>query len=315
VTAAMVALIVAAIGFALAPALEPFRLSERGRTSYVYAAEVLLALTFVHLRLAAPELFTGRLEQYWTFAILAIAFVGAAAGEGLRRLGVGVLAEPLERTGVLLPIVPVLAFWARPAGNYALLWFLTGLLYVFLSVAKRSLGFALLALAAGNVALWAVLQENQLAFLQHPQLWLIPFALTVLAAEWLNHDRLPKAQRNAIRYAALTVIYLSSTAEIFLTGLGEDPIRPLVLVALSVLGVFLGMLLRVRAFLFLGSGFLLLGIVAIIRFAAYSAEEQARIIWLVAGIVLGVAIFTLFAVFERRRNEVLRVLRKLKDWE
>jgi hypothetical protein len=81
------------------------------------------------------------------------------------------------------------------------------------------------------------------------------------------------------------------------------------------LGVFAGMLLRVRAFLFLGSAFLMLGIFALIRHAALAAADRGRIIWLVAGIVLGVMIFTLFAVFEKRRNDVMRLLQKLKDWE
>jgi hypothetical protein len=75
------------------------------------------------------------------------------------------------------------------------------------------------------------------------------------------------------------------------------------------------MLLRVRAFLFLGSGFLLLGIFAVIRHAALAAADRGRVVWLVAGIVLGAVIFTLFAVFEKRRNDVVRLLHKLKDWE
>jgi hypothetical protein len=115
-----------------------------------------------------------------------------------------------------------------------------------------------------------------------------------------------------MRYLALSAVYVSSTAETFLAGLGPDAVRPAVLVGLSVLGVFAGMLLRVRAFLFLGSGFLLLGLFAVIRLAA---EDRGRIVWLVAGIVVGAAIFTLFAVFEKRRNDVIRLLHKLKDWE
>ena len=81
------------------------------------------------------------------------------------------------------------------------------------------------------------------------------------------------------------------------------------LAAASVVGVFVGMLLRVRAFLFLGSAFLLLGIFTVIRHAAHAADDKGRIVWLVAGIVLGAAIFTLFAVFEKRRNDVMRLLR------
>jgi hypothetical protein len=209
----------------------------------------------------------------------------------------------------------MLGFWVRPAGTYSTVWFVAGLLYAFLSLCRSSLAFALLAAVVANFGLWSVLQENQLAFVRHPQLWLIPFAMTVLVAEHLNRDRLSKGQRNGIRYAAVSVIYLASTAETFLLGLGQNALGPVVLVVLALLGVFAGMLLRVRAFLFLGAVFLLLGIYGLIRHAAHAAADQGRIVWLIAGIVLGVAIFTLFAVLEKRRNQLLDVLKKLKDWE
>jgi hypothetical protein len=229
----------------------------------------------------------------------------------LARLGVRVLAEPLRRTGAFLPLLPVLAFWARPEDHYATLWFVTGLFYGLLSVADRSLAFALLAALAANAGVWAVLNENQVAFIRYPQLWLVPFALTVLVAAQLNRDRLGRGQLTTLRYAALTIIYLASTAETFLAGLGQDGVRPLILIGLSVLGVFVGMLLRVRAFLFLGSGFVGLGVFALVWHAAASKAW----VWYVAGIALGVVIFVLFAVFEKRRAEVLHLLEKLREWD
>jgi hypothetical protein len=311
VTAALVTLMAAGVCFALLPGLDPLGLPERGRTGYVYAAELLLVALFAHLRLTAPDRFGGRLGEHWTFVVIAVAFGGAGLSELFARLSVRVLAEPLRRTGVFLPMLPVLAFWVRPAGDYATLWFLVGAFYACLSVLDRALGFALLAALAGNVGLWVVLHENQKAFLDYPQLWLVPFALTVLVAAHLNRDRLSRRQLVTLRYAALTVIYLASTAETFLTGLGHHAVRPLVLIGLSLLGVFTGMLLRVRAFLFLGSGFVGLGAFALV----WHAAQQHSWLWYVAGIVLGVAIIVLFAFFEKRRAEVLHLLEKLRDWE
>ena len=37
-------------------------------------------------------------------------------------------------------------------------------------------------------------------------------------------------------------------------------------------------------------------------------------VWWVSGIVLGAAILALFAVFEKRRNDVLRMLEQIKQW-
>jgi hypothetical protein len=54
----------------------------------------------------------------------------------------------------------------------------------------------------------------------------------------------------------LLLVYLPSTADLFLTGLGRGVQLLIVLALLSVAGVLLGTLLRVRAFLFLGVTFL-----------------------------------------------------------
>src|SRR5436853_633041 len=114
VLAATVALMVLAIRFALRPERDPLRLPERWRTVYVYLAEVLLVLFFTHIRFNVPELFIGAAVRYWTFAVMGLAFVGIGLAEFFERRKIEVLAIPLRRTGVLLPLIPLLAFWAKP---------------------------------------------------------------------------------------------------------------------------------------------------------------------------------------------------------
>ena len=60
VAAALAGLIVACLSFALVAAWDPLELSDRGRTAYVYAAEVLGALIGLHIWLCRPELFQFR---------------------------------------------------------------------------------------------------------------------------------------------------------------------------------------------------------------------------------------------------------------
>jgi hypothetical protein len=50
-----------------------------------------------------------------------------------------------------------------------------------------------------------------------------------------------------VRYGSAIVIYASSTAEIFINGVADAPWLPMVLAGLSILGVFAGILLQVRA--------------------------------------------------------------------
>jgi fructose-specific phosphotransferase system IIC component len=143
--------------------------------------------------------------------------------------------------------------------------------------------------------------------------WLIPPALSVLAAAYLNRDRLSEAQMTSVRYLSLMTVYVSSTADVFINGVADNPWLPLVLAGLSVVGILAGIVLRVRSFLFLGSSFLVLAIFTMIWHAAVDLDHTW--LWYVSGIVLGAAIIAVFAVFEKKRSDVLRVVEGLKQWQ
>jgi hypothetical protein len=74
-----------------------------------------------------------------------------------------------------------------------------------------------------------------------------------------------------------------------------------------------GILLRVRAFLFLGAGFLFVDVFTMTWHAAVDRFQTG--VWWASGIVLGAAILALFAVFEKRRNDVLRLVEEIKRWD
>lgn len=315
VTTTLVALTGAQIGFALWPGRDPFGwpLERRGR--YVYAAEFFAVLTLAHVRMIAPWLFGGAFKAYWPLLVLVLAFVGVGISEQLRRRGRLVLAEPLARTGVFLPLLPSLGYWLIESRvDYAGLLLAVGLFYGLLSVMRQSFGFGLLAALAANGGWWQWLHRTEdYGFLAHPQVWLIPAALSVMLAAHLNRAQLSQAQMTTIRYTALMTIYVSSTADIFITGVGRSPWLPLVLAILSAAGVMLGMLLRVRAYLFLGLSFLLLALISLVWHAALSLGWGW--LWFVVGIGFGVFILYLFALFERKRAQVLGLMEQLKSWQ
>ncbi|HMJ25450.1 MAG TPA: hypothetical protein VK475_06460 [Pyrinomonadaceae bacterium] len=315
VALALAAAVAICIVFALYPNHDPLGLSEARRSSYVYVAEVMLALLFMHIRLTMPWLFTGFFERYWPLVILVIAYIGVVVSELLRRRRVLVLAMPIERTGVLLPLLPVLGYWvAASKVEYSTLLFVVGGLYGLLSILRKSFWFGLAAALAGNGGLWHMLNHtSEFRFWQHPQLWLIPAAVSVLIAAHLNRKDFSEAQMAGIRYLALVTIYVSSTADIFINGVARSPWLPLVLAGLSVAGVFAGMIFRIRALLLLGSIFLLLSIATMINYAAVNFGWTW--LWYVAGIVTGALIIATFAVFEKKRADVLRVVEGLKEWD
>jgi hypothetical protein len=308
-------LFVAALAAAILPGRDPLGLSERGRTLYVYGAEVILALLCIHIRLTLPWLFSGFFQQFWPLIVVAIAFLGVGVAELCRRRKQYVLAEPLENTGALLPVLPVVGYWAGDSQvHYSLLLVCVGVLYAGLSIARRSFGFGILAALAANGGLWYFLQRQEgLGIFAHPQIWLIPPALCVLAAAYLNRRQLSEAQMTSLRYLCSMAIYVSSTADVFLNGVAQAPWLPLVLGALSLTGIAAGILLRVRAFLFLGTAFLGLALFTIIWHAAVDRDQTW--IWYVSGLVAGVLIVAGFTLVEKKRQDVLAVIEKIKAWD
>jgi hypothetical protein len=338
---ALLVMVATVLRLALATRADPLGLTERGRMGYVYLAEVLLVLVFAHVRLNMPWLFLGVLARYWTLIVMGVAFAGVGAAEVFERRGLRVLAVPLRRTGVFLPLVPLLAFWARPpAGTvdfaarhapglvpflrylenlpwrfdaHATIWFLAGGLYLVLALSRRRPAWALVGALAANFGLWAVWMHTGIDFLAHPQAWLIPLALIVLVSEHLNRPSLSAEVSAGLRYLGVSLIYVASTADLFIAGVGNSLWLPVLLAVLCVAGVLAGIWLRVRAFLFLGVGFLLVDVGTMIWHAA--VHRAHTWVWWASGIVLGVAILALFALFEKRRNDVLRLLDELRRWD
>ena len=309
------AICVACLAAALLPGRDPLGLSEMGRQGYVYAAEFALVLLGMHIRLTMPWMFHGWFTRFWPLIAMGIAFLGVGVGELMHRRRQQVLSNPLVTTGALLPVLPVLSFWVLPGEvNYSLTLLSVAALYATLSTLRKSFLYAVLATVAANGSLWYLLHQVEgLDFLRHPQLWLIPPALCVLVASHLCRRQLKDNQLTSIRYAAAIVIYVASTADIFITGVASAPWLPLVLGALSLVGIFAGIMLRVRAFLYMGVSFLLVSLLTIIWFAAVELEQTW--IWWVSGIVTGVLIIALFAVFEKRRDDMLKLVENLKKWE
>ncbi len=341
ILAGIAALIALALRAAVRPAADPLNLPEARRTHYVYLAEALLVLFFVHVRLNLPELFFGQAVRYWTFIVMLLAFVGIGLAELFERRGVMVLARPLHRTGVLLPLIPWLAFWAKPPAfvmqfadgqapglrpllgyleklpqhfdSYAGLWFLAGLLYGLVALSRWSFGWALLGALATNAGVWSLLAHTEVSAAVHPQVWVIPLALIVLVSEHVNRRELRAEVSAGLRYLGIGMLYVSSAADMFIAGVGESLWLPVILACLCVAGVIGGIVLRVRAFMFLGTGFLLLDVFAMIWHAAVDRDQTW--VWYASGIVLGAGILALFALFEKRRDDLLAVVDRVRGWD
>ncbi len=326
VALSLAGMLLMSLRFALSAKSDPLRLSDSGRQVYVYGAELIAALIWLHLYLCIPKLFQiGILEKWWTLIVMLIAFAGAGLAELFHRRGMPILSRPLERSAAVLPLLPVI--FSLPILSSTLprlivalriqywsMLFLVSVFYAFLGYARRSLAYSVLAIVAGVSGFWTLLLAHDIPFIAYPHIWLIPVGLVALVAEFINHDRLAPAQQAAIRYTALSLIYVSATADMFLDGLAKSmPGGALLLMALAIAGSLAGMLLRVRSFLSLGVAFLCLDLITMIKYAAVDLQHT-WVLW-AAGIATGAGILTLFAFFEKRRNSMLSAIEHFKSWE
>ena len=299
---------------ALLPGRDPLGLSERGRTAYVYAAEILLLGLVVHVRLRLPWLFSGWLQSVWPIVIVGLSFLGLGASEWAKRRRIGVLVEPLYRTGAILPLLPALAHWMLPSGvHYSVSLGCAAAAYGSFGYLRKSMLYWALCLLFANAGLWYLLHESEFSFAKHPQLWVIPPAMCVLVLVQILRDKMQRRQIAAARYLATSSIYVASTAELFMRGIAEAPWMPIVLAVLSIAGILFGIGARIRAMLWLGTMFLCVALFSIVWHAA--VDLQQTWVWYVTGIVLGIIILTMFALFEKRREDLKKLVSTMQKWD
>ena len=311
---ALIASMGASLAAALIPGRDPFGMTERGRTAYVYVSEGLLILLVMHMRLTMPWLFGGWVQAIWPLLIIGLAFVGLGGAEWSKRTKFGVLSEPLEKSGMALPILPLLTHWLVPSQvDYGVSLLCASIAYASFGYLRKSMLYWGASVVTGNWALWYALQRADFRFVDHPQLWVIPPALSLLVILQILRERLPREQVAAGRYIATGSIYVASTAEVFIQGISAAPWLPIVLAGLSIAGIFAGIALRIRAMLWLGLMFLCVAMFTVIWHAAVDLAQTW--VWYVSGIVMGILILTMFALFEKRREQLKGLVTTLQTWD
>jgi len=308
-------MIVGLVTVAMRPRLDPFAMSETGRMAYVYAAQGVSVLLVFHLYLTMPWLFQSGIGQYWPYLLMAMAFGGVGVAGVLRKRDLMVLSQPLFNAAAVLPVLVSAGIWAVDSrADASMVLFAAGLAYLMISQTNGSMLAGVAAIVLGNLGLWVFYNRRpEFSFFDHPQLWLIPPAVSVLIAAHLSRARFNAGQLATIRYLCVAVIYVSSTSEIFISGIGTNLWPPIVLAVLALVGIFAGMALQVRAYLYLGSLFLLMAMITMVSLA----HQQLGHVWpwWAFGIGSGMTILILFGLFEKHRNKMKSITDRLQRWD
>jgi len=219
---------------------------------------------------------------------------------------------PLYRLALWLPL------WALATAPWQLASPWTGgtllaaaVLYLALAGALRNplpLYLGVLALN-GTIYLWAPLWAGRYGLWQF---YLIPAAASVLVLLHLHRRELRPKVLNGARLAALSTLYAGAGLDVFLRP--ELWIFVLAL-GLALLGIVVGVALRIRAFLYAGVAFLVLNVIGqLLRF--YPDQSLSRALILLG---LGAAITAGMVAFNLKREAILQRVRLIRadlaGWE
>lgn len=301
-------------------------LSEENRKYVMYGSQLLGGCVCLHLYLCRPDWILIELREFWFYIVMGVAFGTVGITEAARRLGDDLLVKELQRSAFLLPLIPILGFGMnfhnglgedfliQQSIRIDVLLILAAVFYGLISHLWKHPLSRLFSLGLGNAAWWCLLtQTPQWAFMEHPQLWLIPPAFCVLFSINSYKDRIDHATIVVIRYSAMLTIYISSTADMLIQQIGVSLMGPIVLILLSLVGMFFGIILRVRSFLFLGAVFILLGTTSMVWHANRSLDSSWP--WWVFGITTGILLLVGLTFLEKYKEPLRQYSKRLSEWE
>ncbi|MEM9368105.1 MAG: hypothetical protein AAGD07_19090, partial [Planctomycetota bacterium] len=307
-------------------------LPDQQRGYLILGAQALAATAWLHKFLCDPELAFFGLRSVWPYVVMAIAFLSVGITTWAQRRRDRVMEAWMERTALFLPLIPVLGFWLSSAyavttkgaewswtffggtASYQGLLVVATLYYGIVSAIRGRLLPRVAAIVLANIALWVTLtQMPGWDFLRHPQAWLIPPAVCVLAILHWYRRELDPAWAKSARYGATLTIYVASTADMLLADLGRNLWGPIILVSLALCGVLLGVAMRIKPFLYLGTAFVFLGVVSMVYHAGQAIDAVWP--WWVFGISSGLLILVALAGIEKNKPALQGLLARLAKWE
>jgi hypothetical protein len=106
---------------------------------------------------------------------------------------------------------------------------------------------------------------------------------------------------------------MSSSMEMLFKSFELQFWSPVVLLAFAIAGMIVGVVLRVRAFLFCGSGFVFVALFGMVWQAQRAIGQVWP--WWVFGICMGVGLIVLIGYFEKNRARFLEMIQSLRSWQ
>jgi hypothetical protein len=276
-------------------------LSSGMRLAHAFVVEVALAGVWMELR-ARSGIFAD-VPNADAWACLVAAFVMTGVHSVLRRGASGVAFERTARVSALvLPILAALAVEHEASFANAAFALAASASYALLARAGTAGKIAgVLSAAAFNVAAFLA---NLRFGLQDPQLYVLPLSGSLLVLAQVYQRDLSDRALGAIRVVALSAAYLSGFVSIMAF---DAPHHALIMAAVCTAGVVLGAALRIKSYLLLGAGFLVVDLATnVVRFGL-SGQTAATLV--LTG--LGLSILGAMVAWSLHRPAIEAILRRV----
>ncbi|MEM7553357.1 MAG: DUF2157 domain-containing protein [Cyanobacteria bacterium P01_A01_bin.84] len=204
-------------------------------------------------------------------------------------------------------ILPLIFIYFTSLEIYPITLILVAGFYVFLAIIGKKFRFTYISLILFNWALWRSLIELQVTDIQ----WYVSLiGLSLLyIAQFDPYLKLPESRESRHIIRSLAIGIVCGWATIF----HQD--NALIPGIFSIIAIFAGLALRIRAFLYVGTAaFFATGFYQLVLYIG----RNPFIKWIV-GLILGIMFIAIAANFENRRTQISSLLRntsnQLKRWE
>ncbi len=178
---------------------------------------------------------------------------------------------------------------------------------------KRNLVYGFLFANAAVALYFQSLSWNEV------QIYTTPILVSVMALAQIFKDELGERRLAYVRlYAGLAL--LASSCWFNLIDFDQSVWYPLIAAVVAALVVVVGIALRIRIYLFLGSGFLLTNLIGTLAHVIVrQPPTQVKLLLGVVSLVVGLIFLGSFLVFQAKRKEILdryaQLVETLKAWE
>jgi hypothetical protein len=270
------------------------------RTRFAILAELVLALMWIELKRRTP--FLASAKDADACAMIAGAFFFTGVYTLARRGGAARAFERSSRvTALVLPALAALTAHRALAWDTAAFALACSAAYAVIARAEISKWAGPLAAVAFNIS---VLIAWTKIGIPDPQLYALPIAASLLVLGHVYKDDLSPEQTALLRFVALGGVYLASLVSILAF---DVPSHALVMACISVAGAVVGVLLRIRSYLFMGAAFLVIDLAtSMVRFGLEGQNETTIVLT-----ALGLAIIGAMILFSFHRAAILDRARKV----